>query len=111
MRLSRCLAVLLPILALALVAAEPGAKPTYVRKGSRTETIVASLKASGLPALDGTWHYIGPFDYSSFEQVDPPEKEIDLLKSYPGKGQEKAVWKEMKDFGLDKLINLKRFKV
>jgi len=47
------------------------------------------LKASGLPALDGTWHYIGPFDYSSFEQVDPPEKEIDLLKSYPGRDRRK----------------------
>src|SRR5258708_6906646 len=112
MRLLRSLAILLPALGVfVLAAAEPGAKPTYVRKGSRTESIVASLKASGLPALDGAWHYIGPFDYRSFDQVDPPEKEIDLTKTYPGKGQEKAVWNPMKDFGLDRIVNLNRFKV
>src|SRR5436305_1154145 len=110
MRIPRSLAVLPIFGLLVLMAAEPATKPTYVRKGSRTETIVASLKASGLPALDGAWHYVGPFDYASFEQVDPPEKEIDLTKTYPGKGQEKAVWKEMKDFGLDRIVNLNRFK-
>ena len=59
---------ILPVLALAAVvgvgvavSALP-AEPVYVKKATRVESIVASLQASGLPALDGTWHLIGPFD-------------------------------------------------
>ncbi len=44
-----------------------------------------------------SWYYIGPFDNSGFQGFDrvyPPEKEIDLKKSYPGIGPEKAIWKQ-----------------
>jgi hypothetical protein len=44
----------------------------------------------------GPWSYIGPFDNTGgkgFETVYPPEKEIDLVKQYDGKGQ-KVAWKE-----------------
>src|SRR5262245_37164698 len=73
------------------------AKPEYVKKGTRAETIVASLKADGVPTLDGKWYVIGPFDNTDnrgFETVYPPEKEIDLAKEYVGKGGVKVEWKE-----------------
>jgi len=47
----------------------------------------------------GVWYYIGPFDNTSrrgFNTAYPPEREIDLSKSYPGKEGAKAVWKEGK---------------
>src|SRR5439155_21158469 len=101
-----CAAVLLTT---SLLAA---ADAVYVKKATRLDTIVASLKASGLPALDGKWYYIGPFDNADglgHEFAYPPEKEIDLTKSYDGKG-EKAEWKEFKDFKLGKVVDLKKFK-
>jgi hypothetical protein len=56
-------------------------------------------KAETRPTLAlGKWSYIGPFDNPGnrgFDIVYPPEKEIDLTKKYPGKGEE-AVWKEGK---------------
>jgi len=113
MRLSRWFACVLPVCLLALWAtvAVP-AEPTYVKKATRVESIVASLKASGLPALDGKWYYIGPFDNADgdgFDHAYPPEKEIDLTKTYDGKG-EKAAWKEFTNFPLGKVVNLKKFK-
>ena len=113
MRLSRWCACLLPAFALALLAVNAfPAEPTYVKKTTRVETVVATLKASGLPALDGKWYYIGPFDNADgigHEFVYPPEKEIDLTKSYDGKG-EKAEWKEFKNFPLGQIVDLKKFK-
>lgn len=87
---------------------------TYVKKGSRVETIVASLKASGLPTLEGPWHYIGPFDNEGnrgFEAAFPPEREIDLKRTYPGKDGQKAEWKPFADFRLGQIVNLKKFSV
>jgi hypothetical protein len=113
MRLSRWFVYLLPALVAVLLAVNAvPAEPTYVKKATRVESVVASLKASGVPALDGTWYYIGPFDNADgigHEFVYPPEKEIDLTKSYEGKG-EKAEWKEFKDFTLGKIVDLKKFK-
>ena len=78
----RWLAPLLPALLLPAVPDAPAqGKPVYAKKGTRAETVLATLKASGLPTLEGTWHYIGPFDNAGnahFETVYPPEKEIDL---------------------------------
>ena len=47
----------------------------------------------------GPWYYAGPFDSpggNGFATVHPPEKEIDLKKEYPGKNNEKVVWREGK---------------
>jgi hypothetical protein len=87
-------------------------KPVYVKKPARVETIVASLKEVGLPTFDGKWYYIGPFDNTEnagFDTVYPPEKEIDLAKTYTGKDGQKAVWKELTDFKVGGIVNLKRF--
>src|SRR5262245_59055587 len=76
-------------------------KPAYEKKASREATILALLKAHGLPTFEGKWHYIGPFDNvekTGFDAVYPPEKEIDLKKTYKGKGNEEVAWKEFPDF-------------
>ncbi|HJT76837.1 MAG TPA: hypothetical protein VJ739_06505, partial [Gemmataceae bacterium] len=70
-------------------------KPAYVKKASRAETVVASLRAAGLPTLEGKWYYIGPFDNTDnegFDAVYPPEREIDLKKTYTGKGGATVAW-------------------
>jgi len=96
----------------ALLSAAPEVKPTYVKKATRTETILASLKESGLPNLDGKWHVIGPFDNEDnkgFDTAYPPEKEIDLKKTYPGKDRKMVGWKEMPGFKLGQVVNLNIF--
>jgi hypothetical protein len=56
-------------------------------------------KTDAVPALAlGDWHYIGPFNNEGrrgFATAYPPEKEIDLTKKYPGKGEEVA-WQKGK---------------
>jgi hypothetical protein len=94
-----------------LTAAGP---PRYVKRATRVETIVASLKEAGLPALDGKWYALGPFDNTAnqgFDTAYPPEKEIDLHKSYRGKDGRKAAWEEFKTFRIGHINNLKRFQV
>jgi hypothetical protein len=95
-----------------IVSTVSAAEPVYVKKSTRVKTIVASLQASGLPTLEGAWHYIGPFDNvdnNGLETVFPPEKEIDLKKTYAGKGGTKVGWKELKDFRVGQMVELKRF--
>jgi glucose/arabinose dehydrogenase len=86
------------------------ADPQYVKKDTRADTIVATLKASGLPAFDGAWHWIGPFDNpdeSAFDRSYPPEKEIDLSNTYDGRGGKKVSWQPFKNFKLGQVVNLK----
>src|SRR2546427_689779 len=49
------LATLLPIF---LSSAEAAPRLVYVKKSTREATILASLKASGLPTLEGKWRHI-----------------------------------------------------
>jgi glucose/arabinose dehydrogenase len=101
------------LLGAALTSSADPKKPGYVKKASRVETILASLKESGLPTLEGKWHYIGPFDNTEnagFDTAYPPEREIDLTKTYEGKDGQKVGWKEMSDFKVGQVVNLKRFK-
>jgi len=60
----------------------------------------------------GKWYYAGPFDHSDrrgFENVFPPEQEIDLGKKYPGKGKETVSWREGK-FRDGQVNNLRLFR-
>lgn len=102
------------VLDVLVAAAQPAPpEPAYVKKPTRTDTVVASLKAAGLPALDGPWHYIGPFDNTEnvgFAAAYPPEREIDLAKTYSGKDGQKVAWKEFKGFRLGQMVDLKKFK-
>src|SRR5262249_48482245 len=93
----------------ALVAATaPPPQPAYIKRVARVETILASLKEAGLPTLQGRWYAVGPFDSDNdtFDTAHPPEKEIDLKKSYPGKGGETVGWKEFTDFRVGAINNL-----
>ena len=99
--------------ALLFAAVAPAAEPTYVKKSTRVESIAASLKAAGLPTLEGDWRYIGPFDNAGnqgFDAVYPPEKGIDLDKTYTGKDGQPVAWTKFKDFQIGSVVNLKLFK-
>lgn len=85
----------------------------YQKRPTREASLLATLKASGFPTLEGPWYFIGPFDNSNgkgFDTAYPPETEIDLAKTYPGKGGETVGWREFKDFRLGQVIDLKRFR-
>lgn len=95
-------------------ATEATAAPVHeYKKGpTRHATILATLKVSGFPNLEGKWYYIGPFDNSNgkgFDAVYPPEKEIDLTRAYPGKDGAMICWQEWKDFRLGQVVDLRRF--
>jgi hypothetical protein len=102
----------LPLMVLLLLAADAPPKLVYEKKATPEETLVASLRATGLPTLAGKWHFIGPFsnsDQKGFDAVYPPEKEIDLTRTYTGKGGEKVSWKEFPDFRVARMNDLARF--
>jgi hypothetical protein len=91
---------------------EEPVSPRYVKRPTREETILATLRASGLPTLEGTWYYIGPFDSTNkqgFKTVYPPEQDIDVRKSYPGKGGQTVRWKEFTGFAPGRVMDLKKF--
>jgi hypothetical protein len=84
----------------------------YVKKANRTATILATLRANNLPTLEGGWHWIGPFANSGEDAFDlsyPPEKEINLTKSYEGRDGKLVSWKEFKNFAIGAAVNLKLF--
>ena len=96
-----------------LTSAVLAAEPAYVKKATRAETILASLQASGIPTLQGKWHYLGPFDNTNgkgFDAVYPPEKEIDLKKTYAGKDGHPISWKEFTNFRIGAVNDLKKFR-
>lgn len=84
----------------------------YVKKGTRAETVVATLQSFRLPTLSGAWHYAGPFPLggsTGFDHSWPPEKGVDLQGQYalPGRA-EPIVWRPLPDFHLGKVYNLGR---
>jgi hypothetical protein len=104
---------LLPLLLLSAEAFAGPVKLVYVKKATREETVTASLQASGVPTLQGKWYYIGPFDNSDNQGFDtpyPPEKEINLQKTYGQVDGQTVAWKEFKDFRVGSVVNLKRFR-
>src|SRR5262249_39384000 len=68
--------------------------------------------AGGLPTLRGKWYSIGPFDSDgdSFDAAYPPEKGIDLKKTYPGKGGQTVAWKEFADFRVGAANDLRKYR-
>jgi serine/threonine protein kinase len=83
--------------------------PRYVKQATRPETVLATLEASGLPSFRGKWYHIGPFESSGalpFVTARPPESEIDLKKTYPGKGGAPIGWKEFPAMAVGANVNL-----
>lgn len=109
-RLLALVAVALAVVVPLVSFAQPKTDGQYVKKGSKGDTAAATLASFGLPTLQGTWHYAGPFenkDNSGFDEPYPPEKGVDLKAEYTGKNGAKFGWKEWKDFKLGKVIDLK----
>lgn len=105
----RPLALLLFPTALAVAVAQPKSEGEYVKKGSRVDTIRATLASFGKPNLEGKWYYAGPFDNTDgagFDTAFPPEKGVDLKATYVGKNDEKFGWKELPNFTPGKVYNL-----
>ena len=69
------------------------------------ETMEQELKATGTPR-ESDWWIIGPFENDNgFQQRFPPEKRIDLTKSYKGKGR-KIQWRQARDSVLEGYVDL-----
>ncbi len=88
----------------------PPVMATYVKQATREETIFATLRASGLPTFEGKWWTIAPFDNpegKGFDAVYPPEQGIDLTKTYTGKDNHQAKWKEWPEFRYGVVHDLK----
>jgi serine/threonine protein kinase len=84
---------------------------TYVPKATYEETILATLRASGYPSLEGKWHYIGPFDNpdkKGFDTAYPPEQSIDFQRSYTSKGNKLVSWKDLPNFRLGHVYDIKQ---
>ena len=112
MRLAR-LSPLVALVALAPLAAQPAKDPPgeYVKKGTRADTVRATLASHGLPNLEGKWHYAGPFDNAEgagFDFAYPPEKGVDLKATYPGKRGRRVGWEEFKGFTPGRVVDLLR---
>ncbi len=84
----------------------------YVNKGTRADSVRATLATHSLPNLEGKWYYVGPFDNNdgeAFETAYPPEKKVDLKATYAGKGGKKISWEEFKGFKPGQIVNLMKF--
>lgn len=77
----------------------------YARDRDQVDLIADRLKKLG-QEVDLTSHYgfitrwalVGPFDNTGgigFDTIYPPEKNVDLKKTYQGKGNQKAAWFEV----------------
>jgi hypothetical protein len=110
MRRWLCLAVV-GIVALALSWRWPVQAGEFVQKGSRAESMTATLASFGLPTFTGTWHLIGPFECREFASSQPLEKKPDLQRTYIGKNSQELRWQVYKDFQPGKTLDLmKAFK-
>ncbi|MBL8794455.1 MAG: serine/threonine protein kinase [Planctomycetia bacterium] len=81
------------------------AGPTYVKMGTREETILATLKSAGYPTLEGKWHSLG---FMEFGNANPPETELDLKKAYPGRGG-RVSWRDFPGMQLGQNVDLKSY--
>ena len=103
--------VVLTALLTAGAASPRGAELDYVKQDTREATRTATL-ARYMPMLEWSeWRLIGPFDNTGRDKhavVYPPEIEIDLDGSYPGKGGRSVGWTSFSQAGFGP-INLKRF--
>ncbi|MBL8796862.1 MAG: serine/threonine protein kinase, partial [Planctomycetia bacterium] len=88
---------------------------TYLRKPTRDETILATLKANGYPTLDGKWHILGPLPFErdkpkmQHDSLSPIDFPVDLTKQHKGKGGKNLNWREFTGFRLGAVLPLRIF--
>jgi serine/threonine protein kinase len=90
----------------------PPSRLQYISKATREDTILATLKANQMPALEGPWYFIGPFDRTGnpdFDNGFPSDVEVDLKKTLTGRGKEQVGWREYPGFRLGAHNNLGLF--
>ncbi len=95
-------------------AVPPAPQAEYVKKPTRAETVLATLRSAGLPTLEGKWYVLGPFDNTdrkAFDRKFAPETDgFDPTKKYAGKDGAEARWKEHPAFLPGRFVNLALFK-
>lgn len=104
----RCLAAL--VLGLSLSGA--AAAGEYVKRETARATWDAYLANQGEGVKLGPWWYLGPFDnpeHQSFDKVFPPEEQIALQASYPGKNGRTVKWLPGDKFKDDETNSLRIF--
>ena len=67
------------------LSALPSFHYTVTAQGQSIADVIAPLQMPGLQRKVRSWHIIGPFALEDPNAVYPPEREIDLTKSYAGK--------------------------
>jgi tetratricopeptide (TPR) repeat protein len=78
----------------------------YYKSIGDDESLDRELKATGTPQ-ESNWWVIGPFEnVDGFQKAFPPERKIDLDKSYKGK-KEKVQWRQAEDSVLEGYVDLK----
>lgn len=78
----------------------------YLKRIGDDENLMQELSATGTPQ-ESDWWIIGPFENKDgFQRSFPPERKINLTKSYKGKGG-KIRWKKAEDDLYDGYVNLK----
>jgi tRNA A-37 threonylcarbamoyl transferase component Bud32 len=78
----------------------------YVKKDTREGTILATLQANRLAALQGKWYVLGALDGTGVDMAHPVEKKIELQQTYPGSGGKPVGWKEYNPFPLGKTVRI-----
>lgn len=75
----------------------------FLLRTNQASAAAEQLKIAGVP-LEDDWMLCGPFENANgFNQKFPPEKDIDLTRSYSGE----AAWKIAKDSVRDGFVNFK----
>ena len=71
-----------------MLAGKPDSLRPQERTSARRDASSPASRRAACPTLEGKWHIIGPFDNTGnkgFDTAYPPEKEIDLTKTYPAR--------------------------
>lgn len=81
----------------------------YVKRATRQQTILETLKANGVPTLEGPWYFFGPIDNTDGKAVavrHPPEAGVDFSASSIGPNGQTITWQPVPDFEPGRILTL-----